>query len=232
MLGEVVAVNKANSDKRDDSDVLRAQDIVPPYNEKVHLKQESKKTETDKREDTLSQNQPRKSSEDIASPLAGKKAEGSGDEPAEAIDVENKEGGIPKFDLAKQILAEQRRVTAVRRKAPPKTGPVRGPKEKYSNGGGVRKAGVASPGKKTEPLLVQGQKVERDAITACVGTSLPAGRKAGLPLQKQGQKKNEMGAEPIGYTIKQPPPVPSEHEQIIAEIVARDIERLCGRLNA
>ena len=211
-------MNKANSDKRGDADVLRAQDIVPPYNEKVHLKQESQKTEADEREDTLSQNQPRQSSEDITLPVAEQKAEGTGDVPAEAVDVEHKEGGIPKFDLAKQILAEQRRVTAVRRKAPSKAGMI--------------KAGVAGAGKKTEPLLVQGQEVEWDAIPACDGTSLPAGRKAGLPLQKQGQKKHEMVAQPIGYTIKQPPPVLSEHEQIIAEIVARDIERLCGRLDA
>jgi len=86
---------------------------------------------------------------------------------------------IPKFDLAEQILAEQRRITAIRRKAPPKAGPVGVPKEKGSNGAGMIKGGVTSPSKKTEPLLV-----------------------------------------------------PSEHEQIIAEIVARDIERLCGRLDA
>jgi len=148
-------VNKANSDKRDNADVLRAGDIVPPYNKK---------------------NQP---SENITPPVDKKRAEYASDGPAEAADVEHKEGGIPKFDLAKQILAEQRRVTAVRRKAPPKAVPVRGPKEKGYNGAGVSKAGVASPSKKTEPLLV-----------------------------------------------------PSEHEQILAEIVARDIERLCGRLDA
>ena len=201
-------MNKANSDKRDDADILRAHDIVPPYNKK---------------------NQP---SENVTLPVDEKKAESTGDVPAEAGDVGHKDSGIPKFDLAKQILAEQRRVTAVRRKAPLKAGPVRGPEEKSSTGAGVSKSVVAGAGKKTEPLIVEGQKVERDAVTACVGTSLPAGRKAGLPLQKQGQKESEMVAQTIDYAIRQSPPVPSEHEQIIAEIVARDIERLCGRLDA
>ena len=70
---------------------------------------------------------------------------------------------IPKFDLAEQILAEQRKITAIRRKA---------------------------PGKKNKAPDQQPQ------------------------------------AQSTGYTIKQPPPILSEQEQIIAEIVARDIEKL------
>jgi len=72
-------------------------------------------------------------------------------------------GEIPKFDLAEQILAEQRKITAIRRKAPSK-------------------------------------KNERPA--------------------------QEQEAESIGYTIQQPPLTLSEQGQIIAEIVARDIEKL------
>ena len=170
-------MSKTNSDKQDDADVLRAQDIVPPYNKKIHQKRDCRKMETD-------------------------------DVPAEAADVEQKKGKIPKFDLAKEIMAEQRKITAIRRKAPSKTGPVRdpkdlGPKDKGSDGAGMIEAGlrraqssrVAGPGKRTQ---------------------------APSP---------ESGAESISYTV-QPPPTLAEQKQIIAEIVARDIEQLCGRFDA
>ncbi len=169
-------MSKTNSDKQDDADVLRAQDIVPPYNKKIHQKRDCQKMETD-------------------------------DVSAEGADVEQKKGKIPKFDLAKEIMAEQRKITAIRRKAPSKTGPVRdpkdlGPKDKGSNGAGMIEAGlrraqssrVAGPGKRTQ---------------------------APSP---------ESGAESISFTV-QPPPTLAEQELIIAEIVARDIEQLCGRLD-
>ncbi len=176
MLKEVVAVSKTNSDKQGDADVLRAQDIVPPYNKKIHQKRDCQKMETD-------------------------------DVSAEGADMEQKKSKIPKFDLAEEIMAEQRKITAIRRPAPPKTGPVRdpkdlGPKDKGSNGAGMIEAGlrraqssrVADPGGKTQ---------------------------APSP---------ESGAESISFTV-QPPPTLAEQEQIIAEIVARDIEQLCGRLD-
>jgi hypothetical protein len=176
MLEEVVAVSKTNSDKQGDADVLRAQDIVPPYNKKIHQKRDCQKMETD-------------------------------DMSAEGADVEQKKGKIPKFDLAKEIMAEQRKITAIRRKAPPKTGPIRdpkdlGPKDKGSNGVGMIEAGlrraqssrVAGPGKRTQAPSPEG------------------------------------GAESISFAV-QPPPTLAEQEQIIAEIVARDIEQLCGRLD-
>ncbi|MHC4173035.1 MAG: hypothetical protein ACYTBX_06525 [Planctomycetota bacterium] len=166
-----------NSDKQGDADVLRAQDIVPPYDETIHQKRDYQKMETD-------------------------------DVPAKAADVEQKKSEIPKFDLAEEIMAEQRKITAIRRKAPPKTDPVRdpkdlGPKHKGSNGVSMIEAGlrraqssrIAGPGKRTQ-----------------------------IPSP-------ESGAESISYTV-QPPPVLSEQEQIITEIVTRDIERLCGRLGA
>jgi len=85
-------------------------------------------------------------------------------------------GEIPKFDLAEQIMAEQRKITAIRRKAPGK--PQRLPSQDGA-----------------------------------------AGKKNGPPAQ-------EREAESIGYTIQQPPLTLSEQGQIIAEIVARDIEKL------
>ncbi len=71
---------------------------------------------------------------------------------------------IPRFDLAEQIMAEQRKITAIRRKA---------------------------PGKKTEAQ----------------------------PKWPQ--------AKPAGYGIERSIPWEAEQDQIIAEIVARDIEKLC-----
>lgn len=193
-------MGKADSDKQDDADVLRAWDIVPPYNKKIHQEQDFQKTETDKREGASSQNQRKQPSEDITSPPAEKKAERPNDVPTEAADVEQRKRKIPRFDLAEQILAEQRKIAAMRRKAPPKVDPVRdskdlGPRDKGSDAAGMLEAGVAGPGKKVKaPSRVS-------------------------------------GVQSIRYTV-QPPPALSEQEQIIAEIVARDIEQMCGCLDA
>ncbi|UCE48356.1 MAG: hypothetical protein JSW47_22505 [Phycisphaerales bacterium] len=172
-----MAVSKANSNKQGDAGVLRAQDIVPPYNKKIHQRRDCQKMETN-------------------------------DVPAESADVEQKKDKIPKFDLAKEIMAEQRKITAIRRKAPAKTGPVRdpkdlGPEDKGSNGAGMIEAGlrqaqsnrVAGPGERTQAPSPEGE------------------------------------AESISFAV-QPPPTLAEQEQIIAEIVARDIEQLCGHLDA
>jgi len=70
---------------------------------------------------------------------------------------------IPKFDLAKQIMAEHRKITAVKRKGPAKN---------------------AKPSKKKHPAELIARKVK-------------------------------------------PGPIVSEPQQIIAEIVTRDIENLC-----
>jgi len=83
---------------------------------------------------------------------------------AEAVEAQRGKGDIPRFDLAEEIMAEQRKISAIRRKG---------------------------PGKK-----VQTQKAEPEI-------------------------------EPAGYIIGQPTPAQPYQEQIIAEIVARDIEMLC-----
>jgi len=72
------------------------------------------------------------------------------------------ETAIPKFNLAEDIMAQQRKITAIRRKA---------------------------PDKKSET---------------------------------QSQKQQ---VEPIDNVVRRP--VPSEQDRMIAEIVSRDIERLC-----
>ena len=75
-----------------------------------------------------------------------------------------KESEIPKFDLAEEIMAEQRKVASARRKGP-------------------------------------GKDVEA--------------------------RKKEQEADSVDYLGEQPTPMALERQQIIAEIVARDIEKLC-----
>jgi hypothetical protein len=104
----------------------------------------------------------KKSSKDVTSPIAAEKAKRGGQAPPEREEASQKAGEIPKFDLAEQIMAEQRKMAAVKRKG---------------------------PGRKAEPA----------------------------PRPRQ--------AASIGHALK-PPPVLSEQDQIIAEIVARDIEKL------
>jgi len=104
-------------------------------------------------------------------------------EPAGAVREANQ---IPKFDLAEQILAEQRKITAIRRKAPGKPQRL--------------------------PSLAP-------AVTRVQAQDGAAGKKTKTPDQQPQ-------APSIDYTIKQPPPTLSEQEQIIAEIVARDIKNL------
>lgn len=104
----------------------------------------------------------KKSSKDVTSPIAAEKAKRAGQVSPERAETAQKAGEIPKFDLAEQIMAEQRKIAAVKRKG---------------------------PGRKAEPA------------------------------------RRPRRAESIGHALK-PPPVLSEQDQIIAEIVASDIEKL------
>ncbi|MCX5637657.1 MAG: hypothetical protein NTX52_08200 [Planctomycetota bacterium] len=127
-------------------DTLRARDIIPPY---------------DKQTRHTDGGQARQGSDLTEKPKIANKL------PARDVpNPEQQDSAIPKFDLAEEILAEQRRIIAVRRKA---------------------------PGRKTEALSKQEE------------------------------------AESDGFPIEQPPQILSEQEQIIAEIVARDIQRFCRR---
>lgn len=176
-------MNRGNNNERMDDDVrqykpdiLRAQDIVPPYDKETHPSQNSpEKSEnanslaaipqTSAREGKK-QEQPSKNINPPRQGQAQKRAMASKDVPADAPDAKRQGSKIPKFDLAEEIMAEQRRITGVRRKAPGKK--------------------IEAPGKEGE-------------------------------------------VESRGYTVEQPPQVLSEQEQIIAEIVARDIQELCRR---
>jgi len=136
-------------------------------------------------------------------------------------------GEIPKFDLAEQILAEQRKITAIRRKAPGK--PQRLPS-------------LAPPLLSATPVPAATQRVQAadKGVKRVQAQDGAAGKKTeSRPSDGWGEPPvQEREAESIGYTIninpagrkmggiKPPPLTLSEQGRIIAEIVARDIEKL------
>ncbi len=136
-----------------------------------------------------SQNEQKESLEDTTSPLAGGKAKHAKDLPTEPSGVVQETSEIPKFDLAEQILAEQRKITAIRRKGPGKPQRL--------------------------PSLAP-------AVTRVQAQDVAAGKNPKTP-DRQPQ------AQSTDYAIEQSPSILSEQEQIIAEIVARDIEKLYRR---
>lgn len=151
--------------KQDKPEVLRAKDIIPPL-----------RTPTPAA--PVTQQPVQKASPGAAVPGSGPEKRTiptgpnlpqPGPKPATTTPLvppaaEQAKSDIPRFDLAEKIMAEQRRITAVRRKGP-------------------------------------GQQDEAE-----------------------GQERK---TESSGDMKKSPTPVLSEEEQIIAEIVSRDIEGLC-----
>lgn len=152
-------------------DILRARNIIPLHDNttqknpetqdgtiETHQSSDAAKISTHK--DTSSipiETIPAKETAPLPRPVVGVNKK-------EEAETRQEEPEIPSFDLAEEIMAEQRRITAIRRKA---------------------------PGGKTE---VQRLKPE---------------------------------VQPVDHIIEEPKPTLSEQEKIIAEIVARDIERLC-----
>ena len=113
-----MVMSKADRKKKGDSDILRAEDVVPPYDEKAGQKQDSQKAKGGGKKISTSQKKPEQPPEDIKPPTAGKKAISAKAKSANAPDAQQQRSEIPKLDLAERIMAEQRKVTAVRRKAP------------------------------------------------------------------------------------------------------------------
>ncbi len=108
-------MGKAGRKRQRDGDVLRAEDIVPPYGEDAGSNGSPQKAETGGNEALPSQKKGKQVSTG-KSPVAGRapgKGRGAGTQ-----DEARQGSGIPAFDLGQQILAEQRKVAAVRRKGP------------------------------------------------------------------------------------------------------------------
>jgi hypothetical protein len=110
-------VNKAGSNKQIDVDILqckvdilRARNIIPPHDDTT---QKNPTTQSDTRETAQSSHKDTGSIQ-IEEILVGKAAPESVSEKEEAKEPLE----IPSFDLAEELMAEQRRITAIRRKAP------------------------------------------------------------------------------------------------------------------
>jgi hypothetical protein len=164
---EIIAVNKDENNEQFDTDILqckadilRARNIMPPDDNSS-----SKKSEMQNHSDTAEISTHQNTG---SIPIETIPTKETAPLPRPAEDVSKKEDAetpeIPSFDLAEEIMAEQRRITAIRRKA---------------------------PGGKPE---VQRLKPE---------------------------------VQPADHIIEEPKSALSEQEKIIAEIVAKDIERLC-----
>jgi hypothetical protein len=178
MSEEVIMVSKTGNNEQFDTDILqckvdilRARNIIPPHddttqknpvtqNSAVEITQLSDAAEISTHKNTGPipiETMPAKEIPPLPKPAESVSKKEETETPEETPE-------IPSFDLAEEIMAEQRRITAIRRKA---------------------------PGQKTE---AQRLKPETQIVD---------------------------------HIIEQPKPLLSEQEKIIAEIVARDIERLC-----
>ncbi len=156
-------VSDTDNNKQNETDVIRAQDILPPYNKEKLREQDLPANQAGRIKDISSQDGQKQTLKEAASSLSASRpqpAETGATEPGDVVQEVNE---IPRFDLAEQIMAEQRKITAIRRKAP--------------------------------------------------------GQKTKTPDQRPRIQSTD-------YAVKQPPPVLSQKELIIAEIVARDIENL------
>jgi hypothetical protein len=171
-------VNKAGNNELFDTDIqkckvdiLRKRNIVPPQD----ITAKKNPVTQNKTEETVPLSDAAKvSAHKNASPIPIETipAKETASPSAPAVNINEEKGvetsekipEIPSFDLADEIMAEQRRITAIKRKA---------------------------PSQKTEAQRLKPETWIDD------------------------------------HNIEQPKPLLSEQEKIIAEIVARDIERLC-----
>ena len=178
------------------ADVLRARDMIPPYDKKPRRpeKRQEKKDEAAVPANVVAI--PEKKDK-TATPAPSKPEKIKGGNASEKRDllvadavaaknaaptVQNRENKseIPQFDLAKELLARQRKVASTRRKGP---GSTPAPRSRQPE-----------PNPEHEPII-----------------------------EPESEPKP---ARPVYQTHEPPEPGEPERERIIAEIVARDIERL------
>jgi len=151
-------VSKADSNSKNGSDVLRAKDIVPPYNGEIRSTEAAKGTQSH-----TSQQAANRPAHDITVNAADSKMTSDDFNQVEHTVSRRDDGQVPRFDLAEDIMAEQRKITGLRRKGP----------RKSSEGADLQ-----------EPITSFGQNIFQ-------------------PIQSE-----------------------FEQQQIVSEIVARDIEKL------
>lgn len=89
------------------ADVLRARDIIPPY---------KKKTSQEPKQEETSENTTAAADKSFEKEKTAR--EETTESQTEAAGVRQEKSEIPRFDLAEEIMAEQRKITAIKRKAP------------------------------------------------------------------------------------------------------------------
>jgi hypothetical protein len=94
-------MSKANINNENDADILRANDIIPPYQSKNRHEQKPPLKEN------ISQN-------------TSDKTKHTESIPAEPENTVPHKTAIPKFDLAGQIMSEQRKAVSIKRISPDK----------------------------------------------------------------------------------------------------------------
>lgn len=100
------------------ADILRARDIMPPYDKTTSESQDSQRTD-----------------ESANLSAASKPSVAATVDYEPDVTNQHNEHEIPKFNLAEEIMAEQRRITAIRRKAPSKKIEVVKPQSTISSSG-------------------------------------------------------------------------------------------------
>jgi hypothetical protein len=112
---EVMVANNKGNNKPDRSDVLRAKDIVPPFDREES--QQSNSSEPFKENFSVSKLKGTRDSNSLEQENSQylPSAEAANTKDAKK---EQESSEVPKFDLAEDIMAGQRKVTAARRKAP------------------------------------------------------------------------------------------------------------------
>ncbi len=156
-------VNMANSNKQNDDGVLRAGDIIPPYNTRP-----------------------------------------ARETPAEQTDTKQQASDIPRFNLAEQILAEQRKISSTKRKSP-------GPK--------------SIPPSRLITAERAGARQEKNEKSSGVFILRPLAPKGVLRRTAKDESPTQFYS-----AVTQPAILLLNQQQIIAEIVAKDIAKLSGDL--
>ena len=123
-----IVSNEEKKNGRSDNDILRARDLIPSLNRKdpetvdERLEPPSESKQKPKQNSQRLQEQAGLLETEIDALFDGHEADGSAKPPDEQKAVtsvsDNDRAGIPEFNLAEQIMAEQRQLSAVRRKGP------------------------------------------------------------------------------------------------------------------
>lgn len=116
-------MSKTNDDKQIDADILqckkdilRADDIMPPYKK---TGQEAKAQKTG--ENAIRSAEKEKTLRKDTTEAQMNQTEPGREKTAEPVRAQQEKSEIPRFDLAEEIMAEQRKISAIKRKAPGKT---------------------------------------------------------------------------------------------------------------